>query len=142
MRVLVAEWWAGTDTVWFSRPDDTEATWLSALRADSTSAELLNGIAHAYYGGHQGAQQSLSLATEWWRKAAEQGHSRAQANLASFHFEGRGVVQSDRLAFQWWRRAAEQGQASHNPAHQSSRDGENSPRHRQGYQDRGREPPG
>ena len=47
----------------------------------------------------------------WLRKAAEQGHAAAQANLGAMYEEGSGVPKDDQQAVAWFRKAAEQGSA-------------------------------
>ena len=44
----------------------------------------------------------------WFRKAAEQGHARAQVNLGTSYGQGKGVAQDDAEAVKWYRKAAEQ----------------------------------
>ena len=39
-----------------------------------------------------GIIQSDKLAAQWYRRAALQGHSRAQYNMAVLHLQGHGVV--------------------------------------------------
>jgi len=51
----------------------------------------------------------LALASYWYRKAAEKGHTDAQTNLAAMYAEGRGVDMDGRQATRWYRRAAEAG---------------------------------
>eukprot|EP00808_Paulinella_micropora_P021475 g1392.t1 len=48
-------------------------------------------------------------AAEWFRKAASQGHPKAQYRLGSCYFKGEGVVRSNKLACSWWLKAALQG---------------------------------
>jgi uncharacterized protein len=45
---------------------------------------------------------------KWYTRAAEQGDSDAQYNLAIMYDEGEGVAQSDRDAIKWYTKAAEQ----------------------------------
>jgi len=62
-------------------------------------------------------QQELAMA-HWWRKAAEQGHTGAQAALGQLLASGAGresgvsVEQHDMEALQWLRRAAQGGNAT------------------------------
>ena len=46
---------------------------------------------------------------KWFRKAANQGHARAQCNLGECYYFGYGVEQSYEEAVKWFRKAAEQG---------------------------------
>ncbi len=50
-------------------------------------------------------------AVYWYRKAAEQGFARAQANLGNCYWLGYGVKGDEVQAVSWWRKAAEQGDA-------------------------------
>jgi len=69
--------------------------------------------------GNAGAQNNLGLyyanckdylkAFEWFKKAAEQGLARAQANLGRSYRKGCGVEQDYQKAVEWYTKAAEQG---------------------------------
>ena len=48
-------------------------------------------------------------AVYWYQKAAEQGHTSAQYNLAGCYEEGRGVSRNPERAFSYYRLAAESG---------------------------------
>jgi general secretion pathway protein A len=50
-------------------------------------------------------------AAVWFRKAAEQGHAKAQSNLGVMYSEGQGVGKDYNEAVKWCRQAAEQGYA-------------------------------
>jgi len=51
-----------------------------------------------------------NLAADYYRKAAEQGHPKAEFKLASMYTTGRGVDEkSDEQAFRWYLKAAEAG---------------------------------
>jgi tetratricopeptide (TPR) repeat protein len=63
-----------------------------------------------YYFG-QGVPQDYAEAVKWYRKAAEQGHARAQNNLGGCYRTGQGVTQDDTEAVKWYRKAAEQNNA-------------------------------
>ncbi len=56
-------------------------------------------------------QGEYKEAAGWFRKAAEQGHAKAQSSLGVMYSEGQGVEQDDKMAVKWYRRAAEQGYA-------------------------------
>ena len=49
-------------------------------------------------------------AAKWYRRAAEQGHSAAQANLAGLYHGGKGVPRDLARAYKWWGLAAIQGE--------------------------------
>jgi TPR repeat protein len=48
-------------------------------------------------------------AVKWFRKAAEQGHAKAQYALGRSYEMGLGVVADYEEAAKWYRKAAEQG---------------------------------
>ena len=70
-----------------------------------------NGNSEAQYivGLIYNKEESFSQAAEWYRKAAMQGHAKAQFNLANKYYEGNGVRQNFKEAFKWYQKAAEQG---------------------------------
>ena len=47
----------------------------------------------------------------WIRRAAEQGHTKAQLALAELHFDGRDAPKDRALSEHWFLRAAKQGDA-------------------------------
>ena len=47
---------------------------------------------------------------KWFRKAAEQGHVKAQYNLGTMYVEGHGVPDNDVEAYAWFSVAATNGQ--------------------------------
>jgi hypothetical protein len=53
--------------------------------------------------------QDYAHAEIWIRKAAEQGHERAEFNLGMLYYNGQGVPQDDAQAVVWFRKAAAQG---------------------------------
>jgi len=63
-----------------------------------------------YYFG-LGVDKDYSEAAKWFRKAAEQGHAKAQFILGVMYANGQGVAQDNAEAVKWYRRAAEQGNA-------------------------------
>ena len=71
-------------------------------RAEVGVAEAQYQLGQVYEGG-RGIPGDLVLAVQWYRLAAEQGHTEAQFKLS---FGGR---QDDTQALAWMRRAAEQG---------------------------------
>ena len=63
-----------------------------------------------YERGGLGASDNCSkIAVSWYLEAAKQGHSDAQAMLASCYEEGRGVPQSRDAAIKWYLEAAKKG---------------------------------
>ena len=88
-------------------------------KASTGDANAQNKLGDAYhYGvcGEDGEELILKKdgkqAVEWYRKAAEQGHTQAQANLAWMYQYGEGVRKNQKQAFVWYRKAAEHGCAS------------------------------
>ena len=63
------------------------------------------------YANGSGVDQNYSMAVEYWRKAAELGHSGAQCRLGFAYAHGQGVVQDNAEALIWYRKAAAQGDA-------------------------------
>jgi len=61
------------------------------------------------YDRGEGVSQNDELAAKWFEKAATQGLSAAQHNLAIRYENGRGVEQSDRSARRWFLAAARHG---------------------------------
>jgi TPR repeat protein len=59
----------------------------------------------------RGVPQDYAAATEWFRKAAEQGLDTAQFNLAQRYGDGMGAPRDLKVAADWYRRAANQGMA-------------------------------
>lgn len=59
-----------------------------------------------------GMPQSYKLAAEWYGKAARQGHSRAQYNMAVLHLQGEGVARDPVEAYAWLLLASANGHAT------------------------------
>jgi TPR repeat protein len=59
--------------------------------------------------GH-GVTQDYTEALKWFRKAADQGEAKAQANLGKMYAMGHGVLQDYAPALAWFRKAADQWQ--------------------------------
>ena len=51
-------------------------------------------------------------ALQHWTIAAQKGDVRAQFNVATMHFKGRGTPKNDRIAVKWYTLAAKQGCAN------------------------------
>src|ERR1051325_313740 len=56
----------------------------------------------AFRNGHGVAKDDIA-ATEWYRRAAEQGFASAQFNLGQAFSNGYGVAKDDKAATEWWR---------------------------------------
>ena len=61
--------------------------------------------------GDVGFERDDAEAARWFLKAAEQGVTDAQFNLALMYYNAEGVEQSDAQAARWFTAAAEQGHA-------------------------------
>jgi TPR repeat protein len=60
----------------------------------------------------KGVPKDYAEAVKWFRKAAEQGHAKAQYFLGTMYETGsKGVPQDYAEALRWYRKAAEQGHA-------------------------------
>ena len=59
----------------------------------------------------RGVPQDYAEAMKWYRKAADQGHARAQFNLGIMYYDYKGVRQNYAEAMKWYRKAADQGHA-------------------------------
>jgi hypothetical protein len=79
-------------------------------RAEAGEAEAQYQLAVRYSWGE--APQDKAEALNWFRKAAEQGHSQAQVNVGEFYRQGHGGLdKDDQQAVAWFRKAADQGDA-------------------------------
>ena len=63
------------------------------------------------YEDGKGVPQIFIVAVVWYRKAADQGHARAQFALGFIYEDGKGVPKSIKVAVGWYRKAADQGHA-------------------------------
>ncbi|MEN8195356.1 MAG: Sel1-like repeat-containing protein kinase family protein [Pseudomonadota bacterium] len=65
----------------------------------------------AFRRGHESFYKAADYAAafKWYRKAAEQGHARAQFALGYMFDQGKGVERDPAAAIKWFRKAAEQG---------------------------------
>jgi len=71
-------------------------------------AQFLSGLNFA---SGQGVAQDYVRAAQCYTAAAEQGHSRAQLNLATLYEHGQGVTRDEARALTWLTRAASLGNA-------------------------------
>jgi TPR repeat protein len=78
-----------------------------AAKGDPDAEYALGKI---YYG--KGTQKNYSIAQEWYRKAAEQGHIKAQYELGLMNDTGLHIPQNKEEAIFWYKKAAESGSAS------------------------------
>ena len=57
----------------------------------------------------EGITPLAAEAAEWFRKAAKQGHAKAQFSLGQAYSGGYGVAKDEAMAVKWYRKAAAQG---------------------------------
>lgn len=69
-------------------------------------AEAGDKIAQTYLGEFYERAADYANAAVWYRKAAEQGYSRAQANLGFLLAKGLGVAQDSSASQEWYRKAS------------------------------------
>ncbi len=77
--------------------------WLDPAQGGDAEAQYY--VATIYEKGPQG-QPDYPLAATWYRKAADNGYSRAAINLGRLYEQGLGVGQSNEEAFKWYARAS------------------------------------
>ena len=75
---------------------------------ESLNAEALYQKAEKYYYGI-GVRRDYAAAAKFYRKAAEQGHAKAQNSLGYMYSFGQGVPQDNNEAQKWYRLAAAGG---------------------------------
>ncbi len=63
------------------------------------------------YESGRGVPKDATEASQWYRKAAEQGFQSAQFNLGDLYKNGTGVAKDEKEAFKWFRMAADKGNA-------------------------------
>ena len=84
----------------------TESTETKAEHGDA-DAQFVLGINFAGAGGTQNYPQAAS----WYLKAADQGHSLAQFNLAIMYAMGQGMPRDEIQSMRWMKKAADLGDA-------------------------------
>jgi TPR repeat protein len=62
------------------------------------------------YAHGRGVPQDEQATVRWYRKAAEQGHAKAQCNLGAMYVGGRGVTQDYVRAHMWFNIAGANGE--------------------------------
>ena len=77
-------------------------------KAELGDREAAFELGERYYEG-RGVPQDYSMATAWFRQAAELKHLKAQTNLALMLWIGRGCEKDQKLALEWIRKAAKNG---------------------------------
>ena len=95
-----------------SSPSASEGSHLESLRGDTTlTAEEQFQKGENYFFGKRGVERDTKQAVAWYRKAAAQGHAKAQSNLVNCYFMGNGVEKDAKEAVAWLRKAAAQEHA-------------------------------
>jgi TPR repeat protein len=94
----------------FKREDSTTWTFASAYKARHTDPQAMFLIARSYEQGTAEINQSIEEASEWYTKAAENGHLGAMAWLAQFNKE-----KDPSLSVKWLKAAIEKGDFSAAP---------------------------
>lgn len=85
------------------------AAW--APLAERGDVAAMRNLGHLYRWG-QGVERDIQQAMHWYRRAAETGFARAQANLAAIYLQGDDGVSIDYAeAHKWFEAAARQGHA-------------------------------
>jgi len=83
--------------------EDEAVRWIAQLTGQK-EAEVW-----AIFGDMHQHEEDYADAVKWYRKSAEQGHARAQYELAWMYEEGQGVERDVAEAVKWYRKAADQG---------------------------------
>lgn len=90
------------------RQEAEHAAALAKINRNPTSPEEQYRLAVRYATGDV-VDRDPWLATEWYEKAAEQGHKKAQFDLALRYQCGDGAIRSTEMALKWYNRAALNG---------------------------------
>ncbi len=77
---------------------------------DHKTPEECYALGNQYYNG-KGVEQNYQTAVEWFRRAAEQDHAKAQYYLGFCYYMGYGTTVDYAAAYQWYRKAADQNDA-------------------------------
>ena len=77
--------------------------------AEQGDADAQNKLGVCYKLGLADITQNYEEAVKWFTKAASQGFSKAQSNLAFRYLYGEGVAQNSKLAVDLFKKAADQG---------------------------------
>ena len=75
----------------------------------SSSSEEMFDRGKDFYYGRNGKKQDYTQAAQWYRKAAEQGHTEAQTDLGYMYERGYGVTKNLKTAVEWYARGAQSG---------------------------------
>jgi len=86
--------------------------WLKAAFELGNDVDAAYETAIIYEYGHHEVQVDVVAAAEWFKKAAEQSHVEAMAELALCYELGCGLEQNDEIALDWYQKAANMGHIS------------------------------
>lgn len=87
---------------------ETVDGWEKKARAGDAMAQNIMGLA---YKCGMGVKQDHAASIQWFRRAAEQGHTQAQVRLAQLFAKGLGEVARDQVqAYKWMSLAAASGE--------------------------------
>jgi hypothetical protein len=84
----------------------------TAAAAESGDAESHYTTGLRFYNGSEGAAKDYVKAVEWFQKAADKGHAKAQAYLGYIYVTVPGISTNPAEGFTWLRRAAEMNEVS------------------------------
>ena len=78
--------------------------------ANPDDAAAMNKIAKYYEKGWGGLKQDETAALEWYRKAADIGHTDAMNKIAEYYEQGKGGLKADEAAaLEWYHKLADEG---------------------------------
>ena len=83
-----------------------------AQNADKNNRDIQFFIGVCHFFGYGGAAHNDMEAAKWFKKASDQGHDAAQANLGGMYLEGKGVSVDYNEGLRLLRKAADKGNAT------------------------------
>lgn len=87
------------------------ATYAPVKSLSVASANVPDSAEEMYKAGHNAlSRQDYRVAYKWLSQAADQGHAKAEAALASLYLKGQGTDKDPAAAANWFRKAALQGE--------------------------------
>lgn len=97
---------------YWKKEDYTSARPLVAQAAEAGNARAQFMLGIMYRKGDGGLEQDLAKSLEWFRKAAESGHTDACYWVGAAYNSGEGVEKNEAEAIKWFLPAAEEGKAT------------------------------
>ena len=79
-------------------------------KVDASEAHVQCALGEMYFKGN-GLEKDEFEAVKWYRKAAEQGHTKSQFHLGNCYVNGDGIERDEKIAITWFRKAAWRGDA-------------------------------